>query len=263
MIGYANSGASNNLTEELHAWNAVQIADKWLLLDVTWASNYLDENGSLDDRFNAYFKQEGKAFSKKHFPFDPVWQLSAFVKSSAEFFAESSASGTEGVSFQRKLLGDFNKILEEDAKMDANERSLRSYERAIAFLPDEKRLYDVLNYFKSEKAQTSKSTNRQLRLCQEVQRFVSELIMRKVLPPVEIDGVMVTADPLMTIARADVSPDMKTAKIYVRHFDVAKLPDSLEQNLFILRCHRPDSLQRKFSLQVIVEVFIVREELFQ
>lgn len=152
VIGYANSGASSSLTEELHAWNAVQIADKWLLLDVTWASNYLDENGSLDDRFNAYFKQEGKAFSKKHFPFDPVWQLSTFVKSSAEFFAESNASGTEGVSFQRKLLGDYDKILENDAKMDANERSLRSYERAILFLPDEKRLYDVLNYFKSEKA---------------------------------------------------------------------------------------------------------------
>lgn len=84
-----------------------------------------------------------------------------------------------------------------------------------------------MKLFKSEKTQVSKSTNRQLRLCQEVQRFIAELIARKQLPPVEIDGVMVTADPLMTIARADVSPDMKTAKIYVRHFNVDQLPASL------------------------------------
>lgn len=84
-----------------------------------------------------------------------------------------------------------------------------------------------MKLFKSEKTQVSKSTNRQLRLCQEVQRFVSELITRRQLPPVEIDGVMVMADPLMTIARADVSPDMKTAKIYVRHFNPEQLPASL------------------------------------
>lgn len=84
-----------------------------------------------------------------------------------------------------------------------------------------------MKLFKSEKSQPSKTTNRQIRLCQEVQRFVSELVTRKALPPVEIDGVMVTADPLITIARADVSPDMKTAKIYVRHFDAERLPASL------------------------------------
>ncbi len=84
-----------------------------------------------------------------------------------------------------------------------------------------------MKLFKSEKSQLSKSPNRQLRLCQEVQRFISELIARKMLPPVEIEGVLVTADPLMTIARADVSPDMKTAKIYVRHFDGDQLPASL------------------------------------
>ncbi len=84
-----------------------------------------------------------------------------------------------------------------------------------------------MKLFKSEKSQPSKSTNRQIRLCQEVQRFISELITRKVLPPIEMDGVMVTADPLMTIARADVSPDMKTAKIYVRHFNAEALPGCL------------------------------------
>jgi len=84
-----------------------------------------------------------------------------------------------------------------------------------------------MKLFKSEKPQSSKSTGRQARLCQEVQRFISELMTRKGLPPVDMDGTMVTADPLMTVARADVAPDMKTAKIYIRHLDTEKLPTCL------------------------------------
>ena len=92
-----------------------------------------------------------------------------------------------------------------------------------------------MKLFKSEKSQTAKSTNRQLRLCQEVQRFVSELLTRKELSPVEMDGAMVSADPLMTIARADVSPDMKTAKIYIRHLD----PEQLSKCLAYLEIVKP------------------------
>lgn len=120
-----------------------------------------------------------------------------------------------------------------------------------------------MKLFKSEKAQPSKSTNRQLRLCQEVQRFVSELITRKVLPPVEIEGVMVTADPLMTIARADVSPDMKTAKIYVRHFDVAKLPASLaylEAVKSVMRHAMAKQLNMRFTPELSFHIDVLAEQ---
>lgn len=120
-----------------------------------------------------------------------------------------------------------------------------------------------MKLFKSEKSQPSKSTNRQLRLCQEVQRFVSELITRKVLPPVEIDGVMVTADPLMTIARADVSPDMKTAKIYVRHFDVAQLPASLvylDTVKSVMRHAMAKTLNMRFTPELSFHVDVLAEK---
>lgn len=84
-----------------------------------------------------------------------------------------------------------------------------------------------MKLFKSEKHNDSKVTNRQIRLCQHVQRFIAELISRKVLPPIEINGTMVTVDPLIIIARVDVAPDMKTAKIYVRHLNADRLSASL------------------------------------
>lgn len=83
-----------------------------------------------------------------------------------------------------------------------------------------------MKLFKSEKP--SSSSNRQVRLCQEVQRFISNLMVRQVLPPVTIDGVVVSADPMTSITRADVSPDMKTAKIYVRHLDQDRLQPAID-----------------------------------
>lgn len=120
-----------------------------------------------------------------------------------------------------------------------------------------------MKLFKSERSQPSKSTNRQLRLCQEVQRFISELISKKMLPPVEIDGNLVTADPLMTIARADVSPDMKTAKIYVRHFDAGQLPASLaylEAIKSVMRHAMAKQLNMRFTPELSFHVDALAEQ---
>ena len=80
-----------------------------------------------------------------------------------------------------------------------------------------------MKLFKSEK----QNWNRQQRISQEVQRFISSLFMRQALPPTSLDENVVMADPMTTISRADVSPDMKSAKIYVRHIDESKLESAL------------------------------------
>lgn len=85
-----------------------------------------------------------------------------------------------------------------------------------------------MQLFRSKKNDNSKSNNRQVRLCENVQQFIAELVSCQSLPPVMIDGVTVAPDPLIIITRANVSPDMKNAKIYVRHFDHEKLELSLK-----------------------------------
>lgn len=58
-----------------HAWNAVKINGKWLILDATWAAGY-EYNGKWIREFNNYFWDvpTSKIF-KTHFPDDNLWVL--------------------------------------------------------------------------------------------------------------------------------------------------------------------------------------------
>lgn len=58
-----------------HAWNAVKIDEKWLILDATWAAGY-ENNGNWIRDFNDYFfdMPKDKIF-KSHFPSETIWVL--------------------------------------------------------------------------------------------------------------------------------------------------------------------------------------------
>ena len=67
---------SGEIPKMLHAWNAVKIDSAWALLDITWASGYVDMNNQFIKRFsNKYFLLKPKQFVKDHLPLDPMWQL--------------------------------------------------------------------------------------------------------------------------------------------------------------------------------------------
>ena len=148
VSGYSKAVDGATDTVGFHAWNIIKIDNNWHLFDVTWASNYLDSDKMVDESFNTYFKQDAAQFIKRHFPFDPIFQLSDTITMRGTFFF----GDTEGVCESTSISG-FNKILDEEAELSTLEQSLNSYERAVAFIPEERRLYDVLSYFKSEKAQ--------------------------------------------------------------------------------------------------------------
>jgi tetratricopeptide (TPR) repeat protein len=145
--GYIKSSEGEADSVKFHAWNVIKIDTKWQLFDVTWASNYVEKNKTLDENFNHHFQQEGINFIKRHYPFDPVYQLSPHVLLRTGFFF----SDTEGVC-ESETEWDFNKILNSEMYLPPLEQEIKSYERAVAFIPEERRLYDVLSYFQSEKA---------------------------------------------------------------------------------------------------------------
>jgi Transglutaminase-like superfamily len=147
VAGYTNTQGTDG-RDDLHAWNAIEINSQWYLFDVTWASNYLENNGAIDDRFDAYFRQTSQKFIRKHFPFDPVWQLSEYVLPKDAFFC----GDTEGVYHQKIYFGDYKTILSEESQLDWAQQGIRSFERALKFMPEETRLHEALNYYKSEKA---------------------------------------------------------------------------------------------------------------
>jgi Transglutaminase-like superfamily len=147
VAGYTNTQGTDG-RDDLHAWNAIEVNHEWFLFDVTWASNYLESGGKIDDRFDGYFSQTTQKFIRKHFPFDPVWQLSEFVLPKEAFFC----GDTEGVSHVKTYFGDFKNILLEESNLDWAQQGIRSFERALKFMPDENRLHEALNYYKAEKA---------------------------------------------------------------------------------------------------------------
>jgi hypothetical protein len=58
-----------------HAWNAVKIENKWILLDATWAAGYL-YNGKWVKGFNEYFYAiDLKKVNRTHYPDHKRWQI--------------------------------------------------------------------------------------------------------------------------------------------------------------------------------------------
>jgi Transglutaminase-like superfamily len=152
VSGYSKSVDGATDTVGFHAWNIIKMDNIWQLFDVTWASNYwaahnFDKNITLDESFNLYFQQNAAQFIKRHFPFDPAFQLNTHIVLRGAFFFGDTEGGCESPDIYN-----FETILEEEAKLSTLEQSINTYQRAVTFIPEERRLYDVLSYFKSEKA---------------------------------------------------------------------------------------------------------------
>lgn len=69
-----------------HAWSAVKLNNKWIILDATWAAGY-QYNGRWIRKFDDYFYNipKDKIF-KTHFPDDAVWVLRFGRMSLGEFY---------------------------------------------------------------------------------------------------------------------------------------------------------------------------------
>ena len=68
-------GRDENVREQNHAWNAVEIQGRWYLLDVTWDAGYVDGRTYQKRYSTAYLLLEPRQFLHTHFPTDARWQL--------------------------------------------------------------------------------------------------------------------------------------------------------------------------------------------
>ncbi len=77
ITGYARNGSGSKQFRCNHKWNAVMIDSNWYLLDATWASGYLNYNGSrfIHDFNDNYFLTPPKYFIRDHYPDDIKWTL--------------------------------------------------------------------------------------------------------------------------------------------------------------------------------------------
>lgn len=86
-------GKPKNLPD--HAWNAVKLNNKWILLDATWAAGYEYNRRWVKDFNSYYYDISGNKIFKTHFPFDDVWVLRFGRMHLSEFYNQP----IYGVSF--------------------------------------------------------------------------------------------------------------------------------------------------------------------
>jgi hypothetical protein len=78
-------GQNENVRDENHAWNAVEIQGRWYLLDVTWDAGYVNGQTYQKRYSTAYLFLEPRQFLHTHFPSDARWQLLDRPVSAEEF----------------------------------------------------------------------------------------------------------------------------------------------------------------------------------
>jgi hypothetical protein len=77
ITGYAKNGMERSIRFRTnHTWNAVMIDSVWHLLDVTWASGYVNYGEEFVQRTDeTYFLSSPKQFFTDHYPEDLRWTL--------------------------------------------------------------------------------------------------------------------------------------------------------------------------------------------
>lgn len=87
ITGYARTNLNSGEFHCNHKWNAVMIDSNWYLLDVTWASGYLNFSGTnfIKDYNDYYFLTPPKYFIDDHYPDEVKWTLLNDEPSIVEF----------------------------------------------------------------------------------------------------------------------------------------------------------------------------------
>lgn len=88
ISGYANGGGRRLRFVTNHRWNAVYFDSAWHLLDVTWASGYINFQGEFVRSLNEkYWLSSPEEFALDHHPDDLQWTLTGNWSGIPEFNA--------------------------------------------------------------------------------------------------------------------------------------------------------------------------------
>lgn len=115
-----------------HAWNAVKLNNKWIIIDVTWAAGH-EINGKWIRKFENYFYNipKDKIF-KTHYPEDAVWVL-RFGRISSEEFYNQPIYGTSLLDSKIELVSKNKGILKIDSSKEVKLKFKHLVENSLIY----------------------------------------------------------------------------------------------------------------------------------
>ena len=98
-------GRTDDIRRSNHAWNAVNIQQRWRLVDVTWDAGHVAGTKYQKQYGTAYLFADPRSFLHTHFPTDAKWQLldrPATARNSWKCRFSEAASSNRGCSWFRQ-----------------------------------------------------------------------------------------------------------------------------------------------------------------
>jgi len=89
--GFGYTGKIGNNTD--HAWNAVNISNKWYLVDVTWDAGYVDQKTYIKEYSTEWLFLDSRPFLYSHLPEEDAYQYYAPVLTANDFMREPYIAG--------------------------------------------------------------------------------------------------------------------------------------------------------------------------
>jgi hypothetical protein len=89
--GFGYTGKIGDNTD--HAWNAINIGNKWYLIDVTWDAGSVDQRAYIKEYTTEWLFLDSRPFLYSHLPEEDAYQYYAPVLSANDFMREPNIAG--------------------------------------------------------------------------------------------------------------------------------------------------------------------------
>jgi len=89
--GFGYTGKIGNSTD--HAWNAINVSNKWYLIDVTWDAGYVDQKTFIKEYSTEWLFLDSRPFLYSHLPEEDAYQYYAPVLTANDFMREANIAG--------------------------------------------------------------------------------------------------------------------------------------------------------------------------
>ena len=124
IVGITKDRNGKIMKNSGHTWNAVNDNGDWKLYDPTWGAGYVKDAKKFIKKYNPeWYDIDPEVMKERHFPFDPIWQLSENSMTYQEFQKGTQSEDSEITYDYNGMIASYLKKEEREKLIDELHRS--------------------------------------------------------------------------------------------------------------------------------------------